>query len=116
MARVCPAAPFEEARRPRREPHHRPVLDAVAYPHIAHAEKSLVPGALPAGGNSRDHFFQLALHKQPRQHLLVVLYHLVYNMVVNVLNIPASTSLWAVYVGMNWLLAALSSFVTAPHG
>jgi len=39
--------------------------------------------------------------------LLVVLYHLVYNTVVNVLNIPASTSLWAVYVGMNWLLAVL---------
>ena len=39
--------------------------------------------------------------------LLVVLYHLVYNTVVNVLNIPASTSLWAVYVGMNWLLAAV---------
>jgi hypothetical protein len=37
--------------------------------------------------------------------LLVVLYHLVYNMVVNVLNIPASTSLWAVYVGLNWMLA-----------
>jgi membrane protease YdiL (CAAX protease family) len=39
--------------------------------------------------------------------LLVVIYHLVYNIVVNVLNIPASTSLWAVYVGMNWLLAAV---------
>ncbi len=39
--------------------------------------------------------------------LLVVLYHLVYNMVVNVLNIPASTSLWAIFVGMNWLLAAV---------
>jgi hypothetical protein len=39
--------------------------------------------------------------------LLVVLYHLVYNTVVNVLNIPASTSLWAVYVGLNWLLAAV---------
>jgi membrane protease YdiL (CAAX protease family) len=37
--------------------------------------------------------------------LLAVLYHLVYNMVVNVLNIPASTSLWAVYVGLNWMLA-----------
>jgi membrane protease YdiL (CAAX protease family) len=42
--------------------------------------------------------------------LLVVLYHLVYNTVVNVLNIPASASLWAIYVGMNWLLAALVVF------
>ena len=39
--------------------------------------------------------------------LLVVLYHLAYNIVVNVLNIPASTPLWAVYVGINWLLAAV---------
>jgi hypothetical protein len=39
--------------------------------------------------------------------LLVVLYHLIYNTVVNVLNIPASPSLWAVYVGLNWLLAAV---------
>ena len=45
--------------------------------------------------------------------LLVVLYHLVYNTVVNVLNIPASTSLWAVYVGMNWLLAA---FIAIRYG
>ena len=42
--------------------------------------------------------------------LLVVLYHLVYNTVVNVLNIPASTSLWGVFVGMNWLLAVLVVF------
>jgi membrane protease YdiL (CAAX protease family) len=39
--------------------------------------------------------------------LLVVLYHLVSNAVVTVLNIPGSSSLWAVYVGLNWLLAAL---------
>jgi membrane protease YdiL (CAAX protease family) len=39
--------------------------------------------------------------------LLVVLYHLVYNAVTHVLNIPGSRSLWAVYVGLNWLLAAL---------
>ena len=39
--------------------------------------------------------------------LLVVLYHLVANMVVFVLNIPGSPSLWAVYIGLNWLLAAL---------
>lgn len=39
--------------------------------------------------------------------LLVVLYHLAYNISVNVLNIPASRSLWAVYVGLNWLLAAI---------
>jgi membrane protease YdiL (CAAX protease family) len=39
--------------------------------------------------------------------LLVVLYHLVYNVVVYVLNIPGSRSLWAVYVGLNWLLAVL---------
>ncbi|MDH4217308.1 MAG: CPBP family intramembrane metalloprotease [Candidatus Aminicenantes bacterium] len=39
--------------------------------------------------------------------LLVVLYHLVANAVVYVLNIPGSPSLWAVYVGLNWLLAAL---------
>lgn len=39
--------------------------------------------------------------------LLVVLYHLAYNTVVNVLNIPASMSLWAVYIGLNWLFAAI---------
>jgi membrane protease YdiL (CAAX protease family) len=39
--------------------------------------------------------------------LLVVLYHLVYNVLVYVLNIPGSRSLWAVYVGLNWLLAVL---------
>lgn len=39
--------------------------------------------------------------------LLVVLYHLIYNVVVYMLNIPGSPSLWAVYVGLNWLCAAL---------
>ena len=38
---------------------------------------------------------------------------LVYNTMVNLLNIPASTSLWAVYVGMNWLLAA---FIAIRYG
>jgi membrane protease YdiL (CAAX protease family) len=45
--------------------------------------------------------------------LLVVLYHLVYNTVTHVLNIPGSPSLWAVYVGLNWLLAVL---VVARYG
>jgi membrane protease YdiL (CAAX protease family) len=45
--------------------------------------------------------------------LLVVFYHLVYNVVVYMLNIPGSSSLWAVYVGLNWLLAAL---VVARYG
>ncbi len=45
--------------------------------------------------------------------LLVVLYHLVYNVVVYVLNIPGSRSLWAVYIGLNWLLAVL---VVARYG
>jgi len=45
--------------------------------------------------------------------LLVVLYHLVANWVVYVLNIPGSPSLWAVYIGLNWLLAAL---VVASYG
>ncbi len=39
--------------------------------------------------------------------LLVVLYHLVYNAMTHVLNIPGSRSLWMIYVGLNWLLAAL---------
>jgi membrane protease YdiL (CAAX protease family) len=39
--------------------------------------------------------------------LLVVLYHFVYNAVVYVLNIPGSPSPWAVYIGLNWLLAVL---------
>ena len=39
--------------------------------------------------------------------LLVVLFHFVYNAVTQVLNIPGSPSLWAIYVGLNWLLAAL---------
>ncbi len=39
--------------------------------------------------------------------LLVVLYHFVANTVVYVLNIPSSPSLWAVYIGLNWLLAVL---------
>jgi membrane protease YdiL (CAAX protease family) len=39
--------------------------------------------------------------------LLVVLYHLVYNTVINVLNIPGSITLWAVYIGLNWVLAAI---------
>jgi membrane protease YdiL (CAAX protease family) len=45
--------------------------------------------------------------------LVVVLYHLVANAVVELLNIPGSLSLWAVYVGMNWLLAAL---IAARYG
>ena len=45
--------------------------------------------------------------------LLVVLLHLVCNAVVYVLNIPGSPSLWAIYVGMNWLLAAL---IAARYG
>jgi membrane protease YdiL (CAAX protease family) len=45
--------------------------------------------------------------------LLVVLYHLVYNAVTHVLNIPGSPSLWAVYIGLNWLLVAL---VVARYG
>lgn len=45
--------------------------------------------------------------------LLVVLYHLVSNTVVYVLNIPGSHSLWAIYVGLNWLLAAI---VIARYG
>lgn len=39
--------------------------------------------------------------------LLVVLFQFVANAAVEVLNIPGSLSLWAIYVGMNWLLAAL---------
>jgi len=39
--------------------------------------------------------------------LLVVLYHMVANAAVYVLNIPGSPSLWAVYIGLNWLLAVL---------
>ena len=38
--------------------------------------------------------------------LLVVLYHMAANAAVYVLNIPGSPSLWAVYIGLNWLLAA----------
>jgi membrane protease YdiL (CAAX protease family) len=45
--------------------------------------------------------------------LLVVLYHMVYNAVIHVLNIPGSRSLWVVYVGLNWLIAAL---VVARYG
>jgi membrane protease YdiL (CAAX protease family) len=45
--------------------------------------------------------------------LLVVLYHLIYNAVVYVLNIPGTPSLWATYVGLNWLLAAL---IVARYG
>ena len=45
--------------------------------------------------------------------LLVVLFHLVANAAVYVLNIPSSPSLWAIYVGMNWLLAAL---IAARYG
>jgi hypothetical protein len=45
--------------------------------------------------------------------LLVVLLHVVSNTVVYVLNIPGSASLWAIYVGMNWLLAAL---IAARYG
>lgn len=39
--------------------------------------------------------------------LLVVLYHFVYNAAVHVLNIPGSPSLWAIYIGLNWLIAAV---------
>ena len=39
--------------------------------------------------------------------LLVVLYHLVYNTVVYVLNISGSPSLWLAYVGLLWLIAIL---------
>ncbi len=53
------------------------------------------------------------LYINSRSILLVVLYHLVYNAVVYVLNIPGSPSLWAVYIGLNWLLAAL---VVAYYG
>lgn len=45
--------------------------------------------------------------------LLVVLYHLVANTVVYALNIPGSPSLWAFYIGLNWLLAVL---VVARYG
>jgi hypothetical protein len=45
--------------------------------------------------------------------LLVVLYHLVYNVVVYVLNIPSSGSLWGLYIGLNWVLAIL---VVAHYG
>jgi membrane protease YdiL (CAAX protease family) len=45
--------------------------------------------------------------------LLVVLFHLAANAVVQVLNIPGSLSIWAIYVGMNWLLAAL---IAARYG
>lgn len=45
--------------------------------------------------------------------LLVVLLHFAANAVVQVLNIPGSLSLWAIYVGMNLLLATL---VAARYG
>jgi membrane protease YdiL (CAAX protease family) len=45
--------------------------------------------------------------------LLVVLYHLVYNVVIHVLNIPGSRSLWVVYIVLNWLIAVL---VVARYG
>jgi len=45
--------------------------------------------------------------------LVVVLYHLVANAVIEVLNIPGSMSLWAIYVGLNWLLAAV---IAARYG
>lgn len=45
--------------------------------------------------------------------LVVVLYHLVANVVVEVLNIPGSPSLWAIYVGTTWLLVAL---IAARYG
>ncbi|MBN2432428.1 MAG: CPBP family intramembrane metalloprotease [Acidobacteria bacterium] len=38
--------------------------------------------------------------------LLVVLFHFVTNGVVQILNIPGAPSLWAIYVGLYWLLAA----------
>jgi len=40
--------------------------------------------------------------------LLAVLYHQACNAVVNALNIPASPSLWAVYVALLWLCALLA--------
>ncbi len=45
--------------------------------------------------------------------LLVVLLHLASNAVVYVFSIPDSPSLWATYVGVNWLLAAL---IVARYG
>ncbi len=45
--------------------------------------------------------------------LLVVIFHFVANAVVEVLSIPHSVSLWAIYVGMNWLLVA---FLAARYG
>ncbi len=45
--------------------------------------------------------------------LVVVLYHLAANAVVEALAIPGSPSLWAIYVGMNWLLAAV---IVARYG
>jgi uncharacterized protein len=45
--------------------------------------------------------------------LLVVLLHLAVNTVVYVLNVPGSPSLWATYVGVNWLAAAL---IVARYG
>jgi membrane protease YdiL (CAAX protease family) len=39
--------------------------------------------------------------------LLVVLCHFVYNAAVQVLNIPGSPTLWAIYIGLNWLIAAV---------
>jgi len=36
--------------------------------------------------------------------LLAVLFHFAVNLVVEVLSIPRSPSLWAIYVGLNWLL------------
>jgi uncharacterized protein len=45
--------------------------------------------------------------------LLVVLYHLVANCVVNVLNITGSPVLWIIYIGLNWLLAIL---IVARYG
>jgi len=45
--------------------------------------------------------------------LVVVLYHFVANAVVEVLNIPGSLSLWAIYVGINWVLAAV---IAARYG
>ncbi len=44
---------------------------------------------------------------------MVVLYHLAANAVVEALAIPGSPSLWAIYVGMNWLLAAV---IVARYG
>jgi membrane protease YdiL (CAAX protease family) len=45
--------------------------------------------------------------------LVVVLYHLAANVVVEVLNIPGSQSLWTIYVGLNWLLVAV---IAAGYG